>query len=152
MKILITTDAFPPGGGGSAQSTAALARALAGNNHDVSVVVGRRNVLGELRKDWQGVAVIEVGLGKSTPGRTVRELRLASFREQGSASERFDRAHAQHWLSARARMLGAILVPGGQPGECRLAAKLARHCARAVPGFGASDCRCGGHLFYAERL
>ncbi len=102
MKILITTDAFPPGGGGSAQSTAALARALAGNNHDVSVVVGRRNVLGELRKDWQGVAVIEVGLGKSTPGRTVRELRLASFLEQWSASERFDLAHAQHWLSAKA--------------------------------------------------
>jgi glycosyltransferase involved in cell wall biosynthesis len=102
LKILITTDAFPPGGGGSAQSTAALARVLAGNNHQVSVVVGRRNVLGELRKDWEGVAVIEVGLGKSSPGRTGRELRLASFLEKWSPSERFDLVHAQHWLSAKA--------------------------------------------------
>lgn len=55
------------------------------------------------------------------------------------------------YLSARARMLGAILVPGGRDGECRLAAAVARRYPRAVPGFGASDCRCGGHLFFAGR-
>ena len=102
MKILITADAFPPGGGGSAQSTAALARALAGNGHQVIVVVGRRNVLGELRKDWEGLSVIEVGLGNTMPGGTRRELRLVSFLKQWSPSERFDLAHAQHWLSAKA--------------------------------------------------
>ncbi len=102
MKILITTDAFPPGGGGSALSTAALARALAGNGHRVIVVVGRRNVLGELRRDWEGLSVVEVGLGRSLPGTDRRESRLASFLGKWSPSERFDLAHAQHWLSAKA--------------------------------------------------
>ena len=55
------------------------------------------------------------------------------------------------YLSARATMLGAILVPGGREGECRLAAEVGRLHPRFIDGFGASDCRCGGHLFYAGR-
>jgi len=53
------------------------------------------------------------------------------------------------YLSANATMLGAILVPGGRDGECRVAAELARLYPRAAGRFGASDCRCAGHLFYA---
>jgi glycosyltransferase involved in cell wall biosynthesis len=66
------------------------------------VVVGRRNVSDEHCKDWEGLSVIEVGLEKPSPGSQQREKRLASFLEQWSASERFDLAHAQHWLSAKA--------------------------------------------------
>jgi len=55
------------------------------------------------------------------------------------------------YLSTAATMLGAILVPGGRDGECRLAAEVARLYPRCVRGFGASDCRCAGHLFYAGR-
>ncbi len=60
------------------------------------------------------------------------------------------------YLSARARMLGAVLAPAdwvgdGRTGpvECRLAAALERFARRRPAGFGASDCRCAGHLLYA---
>ena len=53
------------------------------------------------------------------------------------------------YLSAKARMLGAVLVAGSRRQECRLARTLAASLPRAVPRFGASDCGCGGHLFYA---
>ena len=52
------------------------------------------------------------------------------------------------YLSAKARMLGAILVPGPLRHECRLARKVAALFPRPVPGFGSSDCNCKGHLFY----
>jgi glycosyltransferase involved in cell wall biosynthesis len=102
MKILITTDAFPPGGGGSGQSTAALSRALTEGGHDVRVVVCRRNTLGRERRNWEGVPVVEYGVGKRTLGGTEREGRLASFLNEWAEAERFDLAHAQHWLSATA--------------------------------------------------
>ena len=58
-----------------------------------------------------------------------------------------------HWhidsVSARARMLGAILIAGPRRRECEIAAELARLLSRPVAGFGASDCRCAGHLFHA---
>ena len=44
-------------------------------------------------------------------------------------------------------MLGAILIDAPRGAECRIAADLARQMPRAIRGFGASDCRCGGHLF-----
>jgi sugar fermentation stimulation protein A len=56
------------------------------------------------------------------------------------------------YLSARATMLGAVLIDGPRRRECELAAELAEAFERPVAGFGASDCRCGGHLFYAPRL
>ena len=55
------------------------------------------------------------------------------------------------YLSVRAVMLGAAVLPGPLDGECRLADELARLYPRFIKGFGASDCRCGGHLFYAGR-
>jgi len=56
------------------------------------------------------------------------------------------------YLSVRARMLGAILVPGRRSRECELATALWKWLGPAVRGFGASDCRCRGHLFFAPRL
>lgn len=56
------------------------------------------------------------------------------------------------YLSVKASMIGAIIVPGFRERECQLAAELEELYDLAVPGFGASDCRCGGHLFYAWEL
>ena len=56
------------------------------------------------------------------------------------------------YLSVRAEMLGAITLAGPREQECELAKELAGMFERAAPRFGASDCRCGGHLFYAPHL
>ncbi len=52
------------------------------------------------------------------------------------------------YLSTKAVMLGAILVDAASASECGLAAALAERYPRHVRNFGASDCRCGGHLFH----
>jgi sugar fermentation stimulation protein A len=56
------------------------------------------------------------------------------------------------YLSVKAEMLGAITIAGPRELECKLARKLSRIFELVVPGFGASDCRCGGHLFYTKEL
>jgi sugar fermentation stimulation protein A len=56
------------------------------------------------------------------------------------------------YLSAKAAMIGAMIVPGPRERECELARELGQIYDLAVPGFGASDCQCGGHLFYTEKL
>ena len=110
MKVLLTTDAFPPGAGGSGQSTAALAQGLGRRGHEVTVVVSKSWDPARVeKKSWQGVAVIEVGVGSSRPGSARRrEARLASFLQHGEARfESFDLVHAQHWLSG-----GATIAAG----------------------------------------
>jgi sugar fermentation stimulation protein A len=61
-----------------------------------------------------------------------------------------------HWhidyISARAEMLGAIMIPGRRKRECEIAGELAKLFELVVPRFGASDCRCAGHLFYSQQL
>jgi sugar fermentation stimulation protein A len=56
------------------------------------------------------------------------------------------------YLSAKTEMLGAVIIPGPRTKECELVKKLGKVFDMAVPGFGASDCRCGGHLFYSAAL
>ncbi len=56
------------------------------------------------------------------------------------------------YLSARGRMLGAIVFDGAKNRECELAEELSQLCVRPMKRFGASDCRCGGHLFYSLQL
>jgi len=56
------------------------------------------------------------------------------------------------YLSSKAKMLGAIIITDNQWSECKLAKQLNKMFKLAVAGFGASDCGCDGHLFYAERL
>jgi len=54
------------------------------------------------------------------------------------------------YVSTKATMVGAMIVPGPRERECDLARELAHIYELVVPGFGASDCRCGGHLFHAR--
>ncbi len=56
------------------------------------------------------------------------------------------------YLSARVEMLGAITIAGPRELECQLAEKLSGMFEPTVSGFGASDCRCAGHLFYAQEF
>lgn len=56
------------------------------------------------------------------------------------------------YLSSKARMLGVIMIAGSRKGECELAKELEGMFELSVAGFGASDCRCGGHLFYTREL
>ena len=56
------------------------------------------------------------------------------------------------YLSVKAEMLGAITIDGTREIECQAAKKLGDMFGTAAPGFGASDCRCVGHLFYAKDL
>ena len=51
-------------------------------------------------------------------------------------------------LSVKASLVDALVLRGPKSWECRLAAILARHYPRPIARFGASDCRCGGYLFY----
>jgi len=76
---------------------------------------------------------------------------LSKRLERHSRKEKILRWHIDY-LSAKAEMLGAITIGGPRELECQLANKLGEMFELAVPGFGASDCRCGGHLFYAPQL
>jgi sugar fermentation stimulation protein A len=79
---------------------------------------------------------------------------------QSNLSARIERHGSKkkplHWhidyLSVNAEMLGAITIPGQRKRECEIARELSKMFELAVPGFGASDCRCAGHLFYAQQL
>jgi len=59
------------------------------------------------------------------------------------------RRKARHWhidsLTTVGRVVGAWVVEAGKTAECGLAASLAGG-GEVVVGFGASDCRCPGHL------
>jgi sugar fermentation stimulation protein A len=61
-----------------------------------------------------------------------------------------------HWhidyLSVKAEMLGAITIDGSQELECKVAQDLGEMFELVISGFGASDCRCNGHLFYTKEL
>jgi sugar fermentation stimulation protein A len=76
---------------------------------------------------------------------------LSKRLERHSRKEKILRWHIDY-LSAQAKMIGAIIINGPRELECQLAEKLGGMFELAVPGFGASDCRCHGHLFYAKEL
>lgn len=52
------------------------------------------------------------------------------------------------YLARHAHMVGAVVIRGGKELECRLAARLAKQYRCPVARFGASDCKCPGHLFH----
>ncbi len=76
---------------------------------------------------------------------------LSARLERHSRSAKPLRWHIDY-LSAKASMMGAMIVPGTRKRECELANELKRQYELAVPGFGASDCRYGGRLFYTQAL
>ena len=55
------------------------------------------------------------------------------------------------YLLAVARLAGAWTVVSGDRLECRIAGALGQVLELPVPRFGASDCRCPGHLFHGPR-
>jgi glycosyltransferase involved in cell wall biosynthesis len=109
MNVLLTTDVFPPGGGGSGRSTATLARALARRGHHVRVVVARRET--KEQTEWNGVAVSEVAIPAARIGSRARETAYARGLERELGEEAWDLVHAQHWLSAIATRLAAPRLP-----------------------------------------
>ena len=56
-----------------------------------------------------------------------------------------------HWhidyLLGRGRIREVIRLPGPEKEECRIASEYAGKFV-SILGFGASDCRCGSHLFF----
>lgn len=58
-----------------------------------------------------------------------------------------------HWhvdyLLAQAHLAELLLYPAPERLECTLSRALARYLEPRVPGFGASDCLCPTHLYYA---
>jgi len=76
---------------------------------------------------------------------------LSARLERHNRKKKTPRWHVDY-LSARAEMLGAITIAGPRELECQLAKKLSGMFEPTVPGFGASDCRCAGHLFYAQEF
>ncbi|MFZ2489092.1 MAG: GIY-YIG nuclease family protein [Anaerolineae bacterium] len=56
-----------------------------------------------------------------------------------------------HWhidhLLPQAELLGALVQVSAARLECTWAGELAAHAPAIISGFGASDCRCAGHLF-----
>ena len=107
-------------------------------------------------REWTSVVVGRLGLVRFRPG-----IYFYAGSAQRNVAARLDRHAKKHkplrwhvdYLSTKAGMLGAIVLPG-QPRsrECELAKELAEMYEVAVPGFGSSDCRCRGHLFYAPAL
>ena len=104
-------------------------------------------------------------------GRTIQIGRLGKFHFHkgvyfyvGSAQQNLSARIERHnrkkktlrwhidYISTKAEMLGVITIPGIRELECQLAKKLAGMFELAVPGFGASDCKCRGHLFYTQEL
>lgn len=102
----------------------------------------------------------EIGVGKLGRFRFAEGVYFYVGSAQRNMSARLDRHGRKEkllrwhidYLSVRAEMLGAITIAGPRELECQLAKKFGRMFELAVPGFGASDCRCGGHLFYAQQL
>ena len=112
------------------------------------------------------IAVFRLGRARRiTVGRLGRfEFPAGVYLYVGSAQRNREARLARHarrrkplrwhidYLSTKAEILGAILLPGRKNRECLVAEELARTFARPVARFGASDCRCPGHLFHAPRL
>jgi glycosyltransferase involved in cell wall biosynthesis len=107
MRVLITTDSFPPGCGGSGWSTYELARGLGANGHEVTIVHLRAGARGTRQRSYEGLPVAERGVfAPSLPfvrnyfknERSCRRLVPILYRT--IAEGRFDVVHAQHVLSS----------------------------------------------------
>jgi len=110
VRILLATDVFPPSSGGSGWSTFYLARALVQRGHQVQVVQPKLGGHGIQSREYDGVAVIEVGYSASNlPGvrawqrtRALESTLVAYLAGQGRT---FDVIHAQHLLTIPAAVL-----------------------------------------------
>jgi glycosyltransferase involved in cell wall biosynthesis len=107
MRVLITTDSFPPGCGGSGWSTYELARGLKARGHAVAVVHVRPGQRGGRSREYEGIEVEERGI-VAPPLPVVRNYfknerscdRLVPVLRRIIGRGSFDIVHAQHVLSA----------------------------------------------------
>ena len=103
--------------------------------HQTDVKIGRRRQT-TLNKGLYGYVGSALG-----PGGLVARLRHHATPRQ-----------RKHWHSdylwAHAQLIGVLLHEGTERLECQWAAWVAHRANECVVGFGASDCRCRGHLFH----
>jgi len=59
--------------------------------------------------------------------------------------------HIDYLLSNPSVEVKEVWVKEGGRMECELARRLKREGFKVIKGFGSSDCRCDGHLFYIRR-
>ncbi len=104
MRILITTDAFPPRCGGSGWSTFYLARALLARGHRVELIQPRQGTAGVRTRLYEDVLLTEWGYSATPiPGlrawhrSAILEKQFASFVAESARS--FNVIHAQHLLT-----------------------------------------------------
>ncbi len=125
MRVLMTTDSFPPGCGGSGWSTYELARTLKADGHDVTVVHLRPGHRGRTTRSYEGLAVETHGIA-APPLPFVRNYfknersyrRLVPVLRRIISEGRFDVVHAQHVLSAPPSIAAARLE--GVPVACTI--------------------------------
>jgi len=122
VRVLITTDSFPPGCGGSGWSTYELARTLRAGGHEVGIVHLKAGRRGGGTRSYEGFAIQDLGVpAPALPfvrnyfknERSYRRL-VPVLRRIVSAG-RFEIVHAQHVLSsppsiAAARLEGVPVV------------------------------------------
>jgi glycogen(starch) synthase len=107
MRLLIVTDAFPPGCGGSGWSTFHLAKALARAGHESRVVVSSPGLAGV--SDF-GFAFRNVPFLRSVLRERVLARRLGEFLTRQIRTRAIDLVHAQHVLSVRPSITAATAV------------------------------------------
>ena len=123
MRILIATDSFPPGCGGSGWSTYELARGLRARGHDLVIVQPRAGSKANPDREHDGFRVREFG-ATSPDVPFVRNYfknerlwpRLAAWVAGIARDERVDLVHAQHVLTCPAAVAAANEV--GVPVVC----------------------------------
>jgi glycosyltransferase involved in cell wall biosynthesis len=123
MRVLITTDSFPPGCGGSGWSTWELARGLRARGHEVAILHARAGRGGEATRGYDGFTVREVGIpAPALP--FVRNYfknerayrRLVPILRQAVRDTRAEIVHAQHVLTSPPSVVAARLE--GVPSVC----------------------------------
>jgi glycosyltransferase involved in cell wall biosynthesis len=124
MKVLIPTDSFPPGCGGSGWSTYELARGLRARGHLVQIVLPRPGTRPGTRvRTYDGFDVLEYGAA-APPLPYVRNYfknerlhaNLADFLADFITRERIDIVHGQHVLTGVPSIVAARRT--GVPGLC----------------------------------
>jgi len=123
MRVLITTDSFPPGSGGSGWSTWELARGLRARGHEVAILHAKAGHAGEGTRTYDGFTVREVGIpAPALP--FVRNYfknerayrRLVPILRQAARDARAEVVHAQHVLTSPPSVVAARLE--GLPSVC----------------------------------
>lgn len=105
MKILITTDVFPPNCGGSGWSTLSLARSLRDQGNDLFVITYEYEKKGVSREKYEGLDLVRIGKTRaSDPVSRLLEKRKTGARFQAQIkktikNENIDIVHAAHMLS-----------------------------------------------------